>query len=91
MSARPRRGPGPVPVGTLGAAEPDQPEVPADIDDPQRLAREAREQIDKQAADIHKQRVPIETEPPTTYRPSRIRERSSRSGRPRRIRGGRGP
>jgi hypothetical protein len=39
------------------------------IDDPARLADEARATIDKNATEIRKQRVPIATEPPTVYRP----------------------
>ena len=38
-------------------------------DDPARLADEARAQIEKQAADLRAAKVPIETEPPATYRP----------------------
>jgi len=45
------------------------PEREIDIDDPDLLARQAREQIEKQAAEIRAARVPIETEPPTIYRP----------------------
>jgi len=39
------------------------------IDDPARLAREARENVEKSAAELRKQRLPIATEPPTVYRP----------------------
>jgi len=39
------------------------------IDDPARLADEARATVEKNATEIHKQRVPIATEPPTVYRP----------------------
>jgi len=39
------------------------------IDDPARLAREARENVEKSATELRKQRVPIATEPPTVYRP----------------------
>jgi hypothetical protein len=39
------------------------------IDDPARLADEARATVDKNAAELRKQRVPIATEPPTVYRP----------------------
>jgi hypothetical protein len=39
------------------------------IDDPARLADEARATVEKNATDIRKQRVPIATEPPTVYRP----------------------
>jgi hypothetical protein len=47
-------------------------ETPKDdrpIDDPSRLAEEARAIVEKNAADIRKQSVPIATEPPTVYRP----------------------
>jgi hypothetical protein len=40
-----------------------------DKDDPTLLAEQAREQIAKQAADLRTEKVPIETEPPATYRP----------------------
>ena len=40
-----------------------------DIDDPARLADEARAHIDEMAADVRAATVPIETEPPTLYRP----------------------
>jgi hypothetical protein len=39
------------------------------IDDPARLADEARASIEKNAAELRKQGVPIATEPPTVYRP----------------------
>jgi hypothetical protein len=39
------------------------------IDDPARLADEARELVRKQAEEIRAARVPIETEPPTAFRP----------------------
>jgi hypothetical protein len=39
------------------------------IDDPGRLADEARATVDKNATEIRKQHVPIATEPPTVYRP----------------------
>jgi hypothetical protein len=39
------------------------------IDDPARLADEARATIEKNAAEIRAQRIPIATEPPTAYRP----------------------
>ena len=38
-------------------------------DDPEVLARQAREAIEKSAAELRKPRVSIETEPPTVYRP----------------------
>jgi hypothetical protein len=39
------------------------------IDDPARLADEARAMIEKNATELRKQNVPIATEPPTVYRP----------------------
>jgi hypothetical protein len=39
------------------------------IDDPARLADEARATVEKNATEIRKQRVTIATEPPTVYRP----------------------
>jgi len=39
------------------------------IDDPARLADEARATVEKNATEIRKQRVPIATEPLTVYRP----------------------
>jgi hypothetical protein len=42
---------------------------PRPIDDPARLADEARATVEKNAIEIRKQRVPIATEPPTAYRP----------------------
>jgi len=39
------------------------------IDDPERLADEARATVDKNATEIRKQHVSIATEPPTAYRP----------------------
>jgi hypothetical protein len=44
-------------------------DTPSNIDDPQLLAQQAREAVEKNAADIRKARVGIETEPPTAYRP----------------------
>jgi len=38
------------------------------IDDPVRLAEEARENAHKAATELRSQRVPIETEPPTVFR-----------------------
>jgi hypothetical protein len=38
------------------------------IDDPARLADEARENVQKAATDLRAQRIPIETEPPTVFR-----------------------
>ncbi|HZP95903.1 MAG TPA: hypothetical protein VFC31_06165 [Candidatus Limnocylindria bacterium] len=38
-------------------------------DDPDVLAAQAREAIDKSAQELRRQRVPIATEPPTVYRP----------------------
>ena len=45
------------------------PDVKPDIDDPTLLAQQAREGIEKSAAELRKTRVPIATEPPTVYRP----------------------
>ncbi|HEV8228982.1 MAG TPA: hypothetical protein VGQ86_03410 [Candidatus Limnocylindria bacterium] len=42
---------------------------PRPIDDPARLADEARATVEKNAIEIRKQRVPLATEPPTAYRP----------------------
>ena len=42
---------------------------PRDRDDPTLLAEQAREQIGKLAAELRATKVPIETEPPATYRP----------------------
>jgi len=42
--------------------------IPKDIDDPVRLAEEARENIQKAATDLRAQRLPIATEPPTVFR-----------------------
>ena len=38
-------------------------------DDPELLATQAREGIEKSAVELRQQRVPIATEPPTVYRP----------------------
>jgi hypothetical protein len=43
--------------------------TPQDINDPTLLDTQAREAIEKSAADLRKQRVPISVEPPTVYRP----------------------
>ena len=40
-----------------------------DIDDPARLADEAREQREKMAAELRSAPLPIEVEPATIYRP----------------------
>jgi len=40
-----------------------------DRDDPTLLAEQAQEQIRKLAADLRATKVPIETEPPSMYRP----------------------
>jgi hypothetical protein len=39
------------------------------VDDPARLADEARASVEKNATELRKQHVPIATEPPTVYRP----------------------
>ena len=46
-----------------------EPDERVDKDDPARLADEARQQIERSAAELRKAKVPIETEPPSTYRP----------------------
>ncbi|HUG55803.1 MAG TPA: hypothetical protein VMJ92_01895 [Candidatus Limnocylindrales bacterium] len=38
-------------------------------DAPEAVAQQAREAVEKQAAELRKRSVPIETEPPTVYRP----------------------
>jgi hypothetical protein len=38
------------------------------IDDPVRLADEARENVQKAATELRAQRLPIETEPPTVFK-----------------------
>jgi hypothetical protein len=43
-------------------------EVPR-AEDAERIAAEARRQIAEQAAELRKVRIPISTEPPTTFRP----------------------
>jgi hypothetical protein len=40
-----------------------------DRDDPTLLAEQAREQIAKLAAELRASKVPMETEPPGSYRP----------------------
>jgi hypothetical protein len=40
------------------------------IDDPSRLADEARENVEKVATELRTSRVPIETEPRTVFRAS---------------------
>jgi hypothetical protein len=40
-----------------------------DVDDRTRLAEEARTHIEERAADLRAAKVPIETEPPTVFRP----------------------
>jgi hypothetical protein len=48
----------------------EQPKSPSrDIDDPDLLRTQAREGIEKSAAELRKTKVPIDTEPPTVYRP----------------------
>lgn len=44
-------------------------EDPRDRDDKERLADEARQQVERTSAELRKAKVPIETEPPTAYRP----------------------
>ena len=43
--------------------------TPVVSDDPEVLLQQAREAIEKSAAELRKPRVSIETEPPTVYRP----------------------
>jgi hypothetical protein len=50
-------------------AEREEQAIDQDINDPALLATQAREGIEKSAAELRKQRVPIATEPPTVYRP----------------------
>ena len=40
-----------------------------DKDDPALLAEQARDQVAKLAAELRAAKVPIETEPPSSYRP----------------------
>lgn len=49
--------------------EQSKPADPRDLDDPSRLADEAREGREKMAAELRAAKVPIETEPATVYRP----------------------
>lgn len=65
-----------MPTGTLravsredAAATPTPPTDTRDIDDPARLADEAREQREKMAAELRGASLPIEVEPATIYRP----------------------
>jgi len=53
----------------VGKREPKAAEPQPNPDDPELLATQAREAIEKSAAELRKQRVPIATEPPTVYRP----------------------
>jgi len=39
------------------------------INDPARLADEAREIVQKAATELRAQRIPIDTEPPTIFKP----------------------
>jgi hypothetical protein len=50
-------------------AAPTPPTDTRDIDDPARLAEEAREQREKMAAELRAAPLRIEVEPATTYRP----------------------
>ena len=43
--------------------------APVFSDDPAVLAQQARGAIEKNAAELRKQKMPIATEPPTVYRP----------------------
>jgi hypothetical protein len=42
---------------------------PQDVNDPELLATQARESIEKSAAELRKQKIAMATEPPTVYRP----------------------
>jgi len=53
----------------VGKREKKAAQAQPDPDDPELLATQAREGIEKSAAELRKQRVPIATEPPTVYRP----------------------
>jgi hypothetical protein len=53
-----------------GAGDAERPAPdPRDLDDPARLADEAREQRERMAAELRAAGVPIATEPATTFRP----------------------
>jgi hypothetical protein len=57
----------------LSASPPRGGEIEEDarsIDDAARLAEEARENVRKAASELRATRLPIETEPPTTFDPS---------------------
>lgn len=61
---------------TRGERDPSVATPPADargVDDPSRLADEARAQREKLAAELRSTALPIETEPATTYRVFRPR------------------
>ncbi|HEY6959891.1 MAG TPA: hypothetical protein VI814_13805 [Candidatus Limnocylindria bacterium] len=47
----------------------DAPATAATNDEPEKLATQAREAVEKNAAELRKQRVPIAAEPPTVFRP----------------------
>jgi hypothetical protein len=53
----------------VGKREPKAAQPQPDLNDPELLATQAREAIEKSAAELRAQRVPIATEPPTVYRP----------------------
>jgi hypothetical protein len=53
----------------MAKREPKAAPAQPDPNDPELLATQAREAIEKSAAELRKQRVPIATEPPTVYRP----------------------
>jgi hypothetical protein len=40
-----------------------------DRDDKERIADEAKQQVERMSAELRKAKVPIETEPPAAYRP----------------------
>jgi len=53
----------------VGKREKKAAQAQPDPDDRELLGTQAREAIEKSAAELRKQRVPIATEPPTVYRP----------------------
>jgi len=53
----------------VGKREPKVTQPQPDPNDPELLATQAREAIEKSATELRKQRVPMATEPPTVYRP----------------------
>jgi hypothetical protein len=64
-----RRGAVWVPYGAARYSADPVAEDERNIDDPARLADEARENLQKTATELRATRVPIETEPPTVFHP----------------------